>query len=112
MAVPIATQGTLSVGANAKSADQVDGQFQNIGKGKVTLICFASADGLNATLNVGGISLIDDKEIPFFGTTGGMDVSAHVMATQVVNGGRVELFFRETAGAGRTVDYLLLFEPQ
>ena len=112
MAVPIASATTFYVAANTKSVDQVDGQFQNIGKGKITLIVFASITGLNATLNVGGISLIDDKPTPFFGTTGGMDVSAHVMATQVVNGGRVELFFRETAAGSPTVDYILLFEPQ
>ena len=111
MAVVIASAGTFSVAANAKSVDQVDGQYQNIGPGKVSLFAFASADGLNATLNVGGISVCDDKEIPFFGTTGGMDVSAHVIASQQTIGGRVELFFRETAGAGRTVDYLLLYEP-
>lgn len=112
MAVPIASKTTFAVSANTKSVDQVDGQFQNVGKGKITLIALGSITGVNATLNVGGISLVDDKPLPYFGATGGMDVSAHVIATQSVNGGRVELFFRETAGGSPTVDYLLLFEPQ
>ncbi len=111
MAVVIASAGTFSVAANTKSADQVDGQYQNIGPGKVSLFAFSSADGLNTTLNVGGISVCDDKEIPFFGTTGSMDVSAHVIASQQTVGGRVELFYRNTTAGALTVDYLLLYEP-
>lgn len=112
MAVPIATGATVSLAANVKSADQVSGQFERIGKGKVTLIVLNSAIGTNVTLNVGGISIIDDLVIPQFGTTGGLDVSAHVMASQVVDGGKVELFLRNTTGGTLTTDFNLLFEPQ
>ncbi|GAI52024.1 unnamed protein product, partial [marine sediment metagenome] len=68
--------------------------------------------GLNVTLSVGGITVINDLPLAWFGTTGSMDLSAHVAASQVLNGGRVELYLRETvAQAAMTCDYQLLFEP-
>jgi len=111
MAVLIAAATTFSVAANTKSADQVSGQYQHVGRGKFTLISFSSATGLNVTCSVGGINLINDLPHPFFGTTGGMDTSAHVIVSQVMNGGRVELFYRNTTAGALTVDYQLLFEP-
>jgi len=111
MAVVIASGTTVSTAANTKSADLVSGQYQHVGRGKFTLIGFSSATGLNATCSVGGINLINDLPIPFFGTTGGMDTSAHVITSQVMNGGRVELFLRNTTAGALTMDYQLLFEP-
>lgn len=111
MAVVIASGTTVSVAANTKSADQVDGQFQNVGKGKFTLLAFPSATGMNITCSVGGINLVNDLPSPYFGTTGSMDASAHVVTSQVMAGGRVELFFRNTTGGALTVDYVLMFEP-
>lgn len=111
MAVLIASATTFSVGANAKSADQVSGQYENVGRGKFTLMGLASATGLNVTCAVGGISIVNDLPIPFFGTTGALDTSANVIVSQTMTGGRVELFFRNTTGGALTVDYQLLFEP-
>lgn len=111
MAIVIASGTTVSTAANTKSADQVSGQYQHVGKGKFTLIAFSSATGLNLTCSVGGVNLINDEPTPYFGTTGGMDASAHVVASQVLNGGRVELFLRNTTGVAITCDYNLLFEP-
>jgi len=111
MAVVIASGTTTSVAANTKSADQVSGQYQHVGKGRFTLVCFPSATGINITCSVGGINLVNDKPAPYFGTTGSMDASAHVVSSQVLNGGRVELFFRNTTGGALTVDYVLLYEP-
>ena len=111
MAVVVASGSAVSVSANSKSADQVSGQYQHVNKGKVTLICFASATGLNVSCSVGGINLANDQAIPFTGTAGGIDTSAHVITSQVMSGGRVELFFRNTTAGAITVDYVLLFEP-
>lgn len=112
MAVVIASGAGVSVAANTKTADQVSGQFENIGAGKITLIALPSATAVNCSLSVGGVSLCNDKEVPFFGTTGAMSVADNVLVSQQVSGGKVELFFRETAGTGSvTADYLLLFEP-
>lgn len=111
MAIVVASGTAVSTAANTKSADQVSGQYQYVGKGKFTLIALGSATGMNLTCNVGGISLIDDQAIPFTGTAGTIDASAHVICSQVMNGGRVELFLRNTTGGALTTDYLLYFEP-
>lgn len=111
MTVLIASTSALSVAANAKSTNQVTGTYENIGKGKVTLIAKASGTGLNATLLVGGIPIVNDLVIPGTGTAGTIDVSANVVASQVVNGGRAEMYFRNTTGGALTVDSLLYFEP-
>lgn len=111
MAVVVASGSAVSTAANTKSADQVSGNYQYTGKGKFTLIALGSATGMNVTCKVGGISMVDDQPIPFTGTAGTIDTSAHVIANQVMNGGRVELFLRNTTGGALTTDYLLLFEP-
>ena len=112
MAVVVATATTFSVASNAKSVDQVDGQFEFVGRGNISLSALSSATGLNATLKVGGVTLIDDKPIPFFGTTGGMKVLDNLILNQAVSGGRIELFFRNTTAGALTVDYQVGFEPK
>lgn len=111
MAIVVATGTAVSTAANTKSADQVSGQYQHVGRGKFTLIALGSATGMNLDCRVGGIALIADQAIPYTGTAGSIDSSAHVIANQVLNGGRVELFLRNTTAGALTVDFILLFEP-
>lgn len=112
MAVVVASGTTTAVGANTKTADLVSGQYQNVQKGKLTLVAYPAETALNASLSIGGITLINDLPISWFGTTGSMDLSAHVVLSQEVLGGKIELYFRNTgASATQTVDYQLLFEP-
>lgn len=111
MAVTIVSKTTFSVLANVKSVDQVSGQYENIGKGKLILAILASATGLNVTLSVGGITLVNDQPIPWFGTTGTMSLSDNVMTSQEVGGGKVEMFLRNTTGGTLTADFQLMFEP-
>jgi len=111
MAITIASGVTISTAANTKTADLVTGQYQFTGKGKVTLVARGSAAGMNAALSVGGISLHNDLPIPYFGATGGLSINDHVVVSQVMNGGRVEFFLRNTTGGALTVDYAILFEP-
>ena len=101
MGVVVGSKTTFTVGANAKSVDQVDGEFEFIGKGNISL----------SALKVGGVTIIDDKPIPFFGSTGGLRILDNIIVNQAVVGGRIELFFRNTTGAGLTVDYMVQFEP-
>lgn len=112
MAVTIVSDVTLAMVANAKTADLVSGQYENVGKGKVILAALASVAGINCTLSVGGITVINDQPLPWFGATGSMSLSDNIVCSQLLNGGKVELFFRETAGGTPTVDYQLMFEPQ
>jgi len=111
MALVVASGTAVSTAANAKSADQVSGQYQHVGRGKFTLVCLGSATGMNIDCRVGGISLVADQSIPYTGTAGTIDASAHIMANQVLNGGRVELFLRNTTAGALTTDYILFFEP-
>jgi len=111
MAITIASGVTISTAANTKSADLITGQYQFVGKGKVTLVARGSVIGMNAQLSVGGISLHNDLPIPFFGATGGLSINDHVVCSQVMNGGRVEFFLRNTTGGAVTTDYTILFEP-
>lgn len=111
MAVTIVSDTTLSTGANTKSADLVSGQYENVGKGKIILALLSSATGLNVTLSVGGITIINDQPIPWFGTTGSLSLSDNVMTSQLLNGGKVEMFLRNTTSGALTCDYQLMFEP-
>ncbi len=111
MAVTIQSKTTFSIAANAKSVDQVSGQYENVGVGNVILAALSSATGLNVTLSIGGITVINDQPLPWFGTTGSMSLSDNVVVSQALNGGKVEMFFRNTTGGTLTVDYQLMFEP-
>lgn len=111
MAIVVASGTAVSIVANTKSADQVSGQYQHVGRGKFTLIALGSATGMNVTCAVGGINLVNDSAIPYTGTAGTIDASAHVMTSQVLQGGRVELFLRNTTGGTLTTDFILFYEP-
>lgn len=114
MAITIASQNTLSILAGVKTADQVSGRNQYVGKGRIQLCARASAaaaTGIRATLNVGGVPLMDDQYVSYAGATGGLSVRDHMIVDQAVAGGRVELFFRNDSAGTLTVDYLLLFTP-
>jgi len=111
MAVLIASTSALSTAANAKSTNQVTGTYENVGKGKFTLCAKASATGLNCTLLIGGVPIVNDLVIAGTGTAGTIDVTSNVVTSQIMNGGRVELYFRNTTAGAITVDSLLFFEP-
>ena len=111
MAVLVCSGMTVSTGAYTKTADLVTGRNQYVGKGRITLVARESAIGMNCTLNVGGVALADDTPIPFLGTTGGLSVKDHVVIDQVVAGGRIEFFLRNTTVGALTTDYALYFTP-
>jgi hypothetical protein len=111
MAVILSSAMTLSTGAYTKTANLVTGRNQFSPKGRITLVARGSAIGMNATVNVGGVALVDDQPLPFIGTTGGLSVNDHVVIDQVVAGGTVELYLRNTTAGALTTDYTLLFTP-
>lgn len=111
MAILVASAVTLSTAANSKTADLITGRNQYVGKGRLMVIAKGSAAGMNLTTNVGGVALADDLAIPFFGATGSLDVTANIVVDQVVAGGRVEFFLRNTSGGALTTDYQILFTP-
>lgn len=109
--VLIASGMALSVAAGAKSADQVTGQYQYIGKGNLKLIAKGSATGMLYTLMCNGVAVANDQNVINFGTTGTMTAVDNVCVEQLVVGGRVELYFRNPTGGALTVDYQLFYEP-
>ena len=114
MAIVVTSGTTLSLTAGSKSADQVSGRNQYVGKGRLQLVAKASAaaaTGIRCTLNVGGVALTDDQLIPFSGATGSISVRDNMLIDQVVAGGRVELFFRNDSAGTLTTDYMVLFTP-
>jgi len=114
MAIVVASSTTLSLTTGLKSAEQVSGDNQYVGKGRIQLVCKASAaaaTGIRATLTVGSIPLINDQLIPFAGTTGTLSINDNMVLDQMVAGGRVGLTFRNDSAGTLTVDYLCLFTP-
>lgn len=111
MAILVTSATTDSTAANTKSADKVTGRNQYVQKGRIVLVARGSATGMNCTLNVGGVALADDQAIPYFGATGALSVKDHVVVDQIVAGGRVELFLRNTTGGALTTDYAIYFTP-
>lgn len=111
MAFPIATGTAVSTSANTKSADLITGTGQYVPKGKLTLVAKGSATGMNVSLACNGTAIIDDLAIVSTGTAGTISTNDNVVASQLVNGGRVQMFLRNTTGGSLTTDYLLLFEP-
>ena len=109
MALVIAAGSAVSVAANSQSNNLVDGDYEFIGQGTVTLAVKAEKTGLQCSYSVGGQNLVKDQPVPFTGTAGTLDVSANVMVNQRVAGGRNELRFRNTTGDAITVDFVLDF---
>ena len=115
MAILLASAVALSLTTGLKSAEQVVGRFQNVGKGRIQFAARGSAaatTGIRATLNVGGVPLMDDQLVVFTGTTGALSIRDHMIIDQRVAGGWVSLTFRNDSGGTLTVDAQLLFTPE
>lgn len=104
-AIPIAALATLSL-STADSANQVQGTYDYVGAGIMSLYARGSDATVLTTLMVGGVQIIRNLRVPFFGTTGALSTSDHYVGGGSTLGGRVELTFRATTGTP-TVDYQL-----
>jgi len=111
MAILIGSAMTLSTAAYTKTSNLITGRNQFLGKGRIQVVARGSAIGMNASVSIGGVPLIDDQALPFIGTTGALSVQDHVVVDQVVAGGRVEVFLRNTTAGSLTTDYAVYFTP-
>lgn len=111
MAVVVYSTTALSTAAYTKTADLATGTFAIVGKGRITLIAKGSAVGMNCSLVVGGIPMVQDQTIPYTGTAGTLSANDNVVASQVMNGGKIEFYLRNTTAGALTTDVLLLYEP-
>lgn len=113
--IVIASATALSLTTGLKSSDQVSGTYQYIppsnNGGALVLVAKSSATGINATVLINGMPLINDLPVIFTGTAGTISTNDNVVASAVVGGGRCELFFRNTSGGTLTVDALLTYTP-
>jgi hypothetical protein len=111
MAIVVATGSAVSVSANSVSAEQISGQYMNIGPGRLTLVVKPSVTGMNCTFAVNGFPLILDSGINWFGTAGSMTINDNILISQYVKGGFLSLKFRNTTAGAITVDYTVLYDP-
>jgi hypothetical protein len=109
--IVVNSQTALSTAANTKSSDLVSGTYQTVGKGVLTVAAKGSATGMNITVMVGGIALVNDQPIPYTGTAGTISVRDNVVAEQKMNGGKVECYLRNTTGGALTTDLIIGFTP-
>jgi len=106
--IPIAGAATFAT-STTESANQVQNTYDYIGVGKLMLYAFASAGTVLANLFINGTQIARRLPVMFFGSTGGLDTSAHLVTAINTLGGRVELTFVATTGTP-TVDFLLTYE--
>jgi len=111
MGYPIASDVTLSTAAYTKTANLITGRNQFLPKGTITIIARGSAIGMRCSFIVGGVAIVDDLVIPYFGTTGALDASVHIVANQAIAGGVAEFYLRNTTVGALTTDYTVLFTP-
>jgi len=111
MAYPVATNQALSTAAYSKSAELVTGRNQILPRGRLQLYAKGSAVGMNISLNVGGVPLMDDLPVPSIGTTGSLSTQDNAIVDQQIEGGFVSLQLRNTTAGALTMDYMLLFTP-
>lgn len=111
MAICIGTAMTLSTAAYTKSANLITGRNQFLQKGRIQVVARGSAIGMNLSLSIGGVPLMDDQALPFIGTTGALSVKDHIVVDQVIAGGTAELYLRNTTVGALTTDYAVYFTP-
>lgn len=109
---PIASGGTVAL-STADSTNQIDPTYDYINAGTLHLYARGSVGApttaVLANLFVSGIQICRRLPVPFFGTTGGLSTSDHLVCSARTLGGRVVLTFAAVS-ATPTVDFLLTFE--
>lgn len=105
--IPIAS-GVLTT-AVTDSVNQVQNTYDYIGAGRLFLYARGSTATVLANLFINGMQVCRRLPVIFFGTSGALDTSAHLITEVATLGGRVELTFTTTTGTP-TVDFLLTFD--
>lgn len=111
MGFQIAGGMALSLTTGVTSAELISGSWQNLPKGRLTVLARGSATGLTHSMLVGVYALMVDQPIMYFGTTGVLDRLAHIALDQNVNGGYLSYKIKNPTGGTLTCDYSVLFEP-
>jgi len=105
--MPSSTIYSANLASGAKSANLLAGDINEFVPrlSQVNIYAVASAIGIKLSVNADSDIAIDDKEIPYVGTT--LDKSAHLIDSfMVVGGTRLSATIRETAAVATTDTYL------
>lgn len=105
--MPRMQEGNLSVAANSTSTNRVSGLTHEFLDRPATVILAAAAAavGVNCSLLIAGVALVDDQSVsqanrfPL--------IPDDILASEDVEGGRILLRFRNTTGAAIIVNWLI-----
>lgn len=103
------TKYNANLTASTKTANLMQGDINEFitQRSLVNVYAVSSAIGVNMTLMADSDVAVDDKEIPFIGTT--LDKQAHLMDSFYVGPGtRLAVFLRETAAVATTDVYFAI----
>ena len=92
-----------NLAASTKTANILAGDVNEFipYRAQVRIYQVSSASGVRCTILADSDVVVEDKEIPFIGTT--LDKSAHLLDSFFVSAGtRLAIFLRETAGVATT----------
>ena len=105
--MPRMQEGNLSVAANATSTNRVAGlthEFLN-GPASIVLGAAAAAVGLNCTLLIAGVALVDDQSVSQANRF--PILPDDIVGSEQVPGGRIILRFRNTTAGAIIVNWLI-----
>lgn len=105
--MPRMQEGNLSVAANSTSTNRVAGLTHEFldRPASIVLAAAAAAVGLNCTLLVAGVALVDDQSVSQANRF--PILPDDVLASENVAGGRIILRFRNTTGAAIITNWLI-----
>jgi hypothetical protein len=100
-------EGNLSVAANSTSTNRVAGLTHEFLDRPAAIIlgAAAAAVGLNCSLLVAGVALVDDQSVSQANRF--PIIPDDILASETVGGGRILLRFRNTTGAAIIVNWLI-----
>lgn len=100
---------SANLAASTKTANIMIGDINEFvtEEADVSIYMVSSATGVRASIYADGDLIVDDKEIPFIGTS--VDTSAHFFTEFAVAAGtRLAIFLRETSGVATTDVYTVV----
>jgi hypothetical protein len=105
--MPRMQEGNLSVAANSTSTNRVSGLTHEFlsGAAAIVLAAAAAAVGLNCSLLIGGVAIVDDQSVSQANRF--PIIPDDVVSSENVGGGRIILRFRNTTGAAIIANWLI-----
>jgi hypothetical protein len=105
--MPRMQEGNVSVAANGTTTNRVAGMTHEFLAGAAALVfaAAAAAVGLNTSLLVAGIAIVDDQAVSQANRF--PIIPDDIVASENVGGGRIILRFRNTTGAAIIVNWLI-----